>query len=416
MTERAAMTHESQVICQAAGVGLVAVSMPTARTDPVDPPDELKALRTAQPMCRLAYPDGHIGWLVTGHALARAVLADTRLGSPWQGRRLPVRWPAAEAVFSQPAPQGFFLLSDPPEHTRYRRLLTGQFTVRRMNQLRPRIEQIVDEQVEVMRQAGSSTDLVEAFALPVPSRTLCELLGVPYADHAQFQRINESLVDMGTSSAEALASWQQVNDYLRDLIRYKWAHPCNDLLGGLAASRELSEDELVAVAVQLLLAGFDTTANMLALGTFALLRNPAQVALLNADPSLINNAVEELLRYISVLQFTILRTALVDLEIEGHLVKQGETITISLPAANRDPDRFHDPDRLDIAGNAKGHLGFGHGIHQCIGQQLARLEMRIGFAALFRHFPNLRLAVSPDEVLLREDVASYGVHRLPVAW
>lgn len=396
--------------------GSGAVSMPTQRSCPFDPPDELERLRDEDPLRRLAYPDGHYGWLVTGYALARAILADQRFSSRMELRRPPVDWPAGTVVHGELAPPGFFIGMDPPEHTRYRRLLTGQFTVRRMNALRPRIEQVVKDCLDGMERSGPPVDLVEAFALPVPSLTLCDLLGVPYEDHERFQHLNAVLVSMESTVRDGEAAWQEVHDYLHAQVQRKRRQPGTDVLSGLIDSGELDDSELVGVGIQLLLAGFDTTANMLALGTFALLENPTQRQLLTSDSASVNGVVEEILRHISVLQFTIQRTALEDVDLDGRLVKAGETVTVALQAANRDPAKFAGPGVLDVTRDAKGHLGFGHGLHQCIGQQLARIEMQAGLAGLFRRFPTLELAVPAAEVPVHDAVASYGVHQLSVTW
>jgi cytochrome P450 len=189
------------------------------------------------------------------------------------------------------------------------------------------------------------------------------------------------------------------------------------MLSGLITSGEdLTDEEISGMGVLLLVAGHETTANMLGLGTLTLLTNPDQLAALRADPSLIDNTVEELMRFLTILQLGTIRTALEDVELAGRVVKAGETLSLSLPAANRDPERFSDPDKFDITRSANGHLSFGHGVHQCLGQQLARIEMRIAYARLFEEFPDLRLAVPVEEVPLRTDMGIYGVHELPVEW
>jgi cytochrome P450 len=212
------------------------------------------------------------------------------------------------------------------------------------------------------------------------------------------------------------AAVAEIQTYLRDLVRRKRSQHDDDLLSGLMASSDLDEEELTNVVFLLLVAGHETTANMLGLGTFALLQNPGQLAALRSDPALMDNAVEELLRYLTIVQFGTTRTALQDVEVDGQVIKAGDTVSISLPAANRDPEKFEHPDALDVSRAAGGHVAFGHGIHQCLGQQLARIEMRIGYAGLFREFPDLRLAVPAQDVALRDQMSIYGVHNLPVEW
>ncbi len=389
--------------------------LPVDRGDPFDPPAVFARLRETALMSRLTYPDGHLGWLVTSFALAREILADNRFSRRRELQHIPRRFPLFNDM-KEPAPPGMFIHMDPPNHTRYRRLLTGQFTVRRMKQLEPRIAQIAAERLDAMDRYGSPVDLVREFALPIPSLVICELLGVPYADHERFQHDTHVMLALDSTPEDVLASLVSLYEYLHELVAAKRVGPGDDLLSGLATGSDLTDEELTGIAMLLLLAGHETTANMLGLGTYALLAHPDQLAALRGDPALVDGAVEELLRYLSIVHIGPTRTALEDVEVGGRTVKAGETVAISLPAANRDPERFEHPDELDVTRPPAGHLAFGYGIHQCLGQQLARAEMRISFPALLRRFPTLRLAVPADEVPLRTDMAIYGVHRLPVAW
>lgn len=390
--------------------------LPIERSTPFDPPRELGQFRELQPLRRLTYPDGHLGWLVTSHSLSREVLADPRFSARMDLKRYPIRRQEIEGFSVGEAGPGFFIDMDPPDHTRYRRLLTGQFTVRRMNQLRSRIEHIVESQLDYMQVAGAPIDLVESFALPIPSLVICELLGVPYEDRKEFQYNTAILNRLNADDAEASAAIRSIMAFLADLIDRKHTRPDDDLLSGLIKTGELNDAEIAGVAELLLNAGHETTANMFALGTFVLLQHPLQAEALRTGALSSGSAVEELLRYLTIIQFGLQRTALEDVVVAEQRISSGESITISLPAANRDPDRFEDPDKLDLGRSKAGHLAFGHGIHQCIGQQLARIEMQLGYSALFRRFPMLRLAIAPQEVELRDDMVVYGVHRLPVAW
>ncbi len=222
------------------------------------------------------------------------------------------------------------------------------------------------------------------------------------------------LFHLDRTAEQRLACYTAVHGYLGELVQAKRAEPTDDLLSGLTTTA-LTDEELTNIGFMLLGAGLDTTANMISLGMFALLRNPEQLAALRADPGIADHAVEELLRYLPIIPFT-MRAALEDVELDGQLVRAGETVTISLPAANRDPSKYTDPDTLDLFRSTSGHLGFGHGVHQCLGQQLARVEVQVALPALINRFPTLRLAVPADEVPLRTDMAIYGVHRLPVTW
>jgi cytochrome P450 len=243
---------------------------------------------------------------------------------------------------------------------------------------------------------------------------MCELLGVPYEDRAYFQTITADLLGFDQEKMEQ--GYLRIGQYLNGLVMRKRAAPDEDMLSELAAQTELDDAELTSIAFLLLIAGHETSANMLGLGTFALLTRPDQLAALRADPALMPGAVDELLRYLSIPQLGVSRTALEDAEIGGQKISEGEVVTISIPAANRDPARFAEPDVFDIRKPAGGHLAFGHGVHQCLGMGLALIEMRVGFTALFDRFPRLRLAVPAGQVPMRYDRQIYGVDRLPVEW
>ncbi|MDX3105913.1 cytochrome P450 [Nonomuraea angiospora] len=388
----------------------VSPSFDRAPACPFDPAPEVTALRAEQPIARLAAPEGAPGvWLVTGYGLVRQILADPRFSSRYETQYYP------QMGYLPPAPIGDLTGMDAPQHTRFRKLLAGKFTVRRMNLLTERVTEITRERLDAMERQGPPADLVEVFAQPVSALMICELLGVPYEDREQFQTATRALSDDPEPEAQ-YAAFIELGKYLGTLAIAKRANPTDDLLGDLATGSDLTDEELGGVAAFLLGAGLDTTANMLALGTFALLRDPAQLAVLRDDPDLAAGAVEELLRHLSIAA-TGMRGVLEDVELGGKQLKAGDTVLIALNAANRDPAKFTDPDVLDLRRPATGHLAFGHGIHQCLGQQLARVEMRVAFPALLTRFPTLRLAVPADEVPLRTDPAQiYGVRSLPVTW
>ncbi|MEU6407335.1 cytochrome P450 [Microbispora sp. NPDC046933] len=391
-------------------------TLPTSRQPgcPFDPPAELIDARRHGPISRYPFPDGHQGWLITGYDLVRSVLADSRFSSR---KELMIHHPTIDysGVEVPPAPPGEFLLMDEPQHGRYRKPLVGKFTVRRMRQLTERVEQITTDHLDAMEKAGPPADLVTAFAKPIPSMVICELLGVPYEDRGRFQDQIDTFLGGESSDEDLLAAYTATQHYLAELVAAKRANPTDDVLSDLTDG-DLTDEELKGMALILLSAGFDTTANMLALGTFALLQNPEQLAALRADATLADRAVEELLRYLSVAK-TFMRTALEDVELGGQTIEAGTTVILSLNTANRDPERFPDPHRLDLRRQDGGHLAFSHGIHQCLGQQLARVEMRVAFPALLNRFPTLRLAVPAEEVGLRPETADiYGVKSLPVTW
>jgi cytochrome P450 len=385
---------------------------------PFDPPRDITRLRAARPVSPLVFPDGHEGWLVTGYEAARQMLADTRFSSRQDLGivHVPYETPGMPTP-TEPSPQmpGLFIAMDPPDHTRLRRKLAGAFTVKRMKALEEQIVAIAEQQLDELARLTPPVDLVKEFALPVPSLVICELLGVPYEDRATFQRNSAQFMVRDQSLDEKMAAIVALNTYLAGLVTSKRAEPGEDILSDLARDDDLSIEELVGMAFLLLLAGHETTANMLSLGTFALLEHPEQAAELRANPELMTGAVEELMRYLSVADI-FFRYATEDIELGGETIGKGSTVVVSLLAANRDPERFENPDTLDVHRKARGHLSFGHGVHQCLGQQLARIEMRAGFDGLLRRFPTLRLAVPADEVKLRTDMNIYGVHALPVTW
>ncbi|MEU1867996.1 cytochrome P450 [Streptomyces gardneri] len=391
------------------------VTLPTGRAAgcPFDPPAGLAELREERPLARMTYPDGHVGWLATGYSTVRAIMGDSRFSSRYELMHYPL--PGGPEGPLPPAPVGDMTGMDAPEHTRFRRILTGKFTVRRMRELSDRVAEITAAHLDAMERGGPGVDLVEAFARPLPALMICELLGVPYADRERFQGHAHTIMSMDVTPEDRYGAFVGLQEYMAELVAAKRAEPADDLLGDLARDSDLTDEELVGIGGFLLAAGLDTTANMIAHGTFALLSEPAQADALRADPDLAPQAVEELMRYLTVAH-TSVKSALVDVELDGHIVRAGESVTLSMEAANRDPERFPDPDVLDLHRKATGHLGFGHGIHQCLGQQLARVELTVALPALLRRFPSLRLDVPADEVPLRTDMSIYGVHRLPVTW
>jgi cytochrome P450 len=386
--------------------------LPMQRPNPFDPPTELARVREQAPLCRMRFPDGHIGWLATGHAEVRAVLADQRFTSRYELLHLP--YEIAGITEIPPAAPGDLSGVDAPQHTRYRRLLAGKFTVRRMRQLTDRIGQITIETLDAMERHGPPMDLVTVYAKPIPAQLICEMLGVPYADRGRFEAAAMTMTGLNATADERMRAWTEVTEYIGRLVRTKQEKPSDDLLSDMTDS-DLTKDELAGLGSFLLGAGLDTTANMLALGFFALTQHPDQLAAWRSDPGLTDQAVEELMRYLTITP-TGVRAALEDVELDGNLIKAGESVALSVHAANRDPRRFPDPDVLDIGRKASGHLGFSFGIHQCLGQHLARSEMRVAFPALLTRFPTMHLAEPAEHVALRSDCDIYGVYRLIVEW
>ncbi|TWP50742.1 cytochrome P450 [Lentzea tibetensis] len=386
---------------------------------PFDPAAGVTDLSARGPVHQVTATNGEVVWLVTGHDEARAVLSDPRMSADrFRNPRLLARVPQEmrEQLLSPKARAGGFIAMDAPEHTRYRRLLTGQFTVRRMRMLTPRIHEIVTDRLDAMIAAGPPADLVRDFALPVPSLVICELLGVPYDDRDSFQHRTAQLLNLETPLEQLIEARDELRAYMIGLVRSKREHPADDLLSGLIQDGDLDDDELAGVANLLLVAGHETTANMLGLGTFALLEHPDQLAKLRADPSLAEGAVEELLRYLSIIHMGPFRFATAEVELGGVVIPADSTVIISVPAVNRDAEQFPDPGALAVDRPRGHHLSFGHGIHQCLGQQLARVEMAVGFTELLRRLPGLRLDVPARQVPTRDTMVVFGVHSLPVSW
>jgi pentalenic acid synthase len=298
-------------------------------------------------------------------------------------------------------------------------MLISEFTVKRIKGMRPDIERVVHGFIDDMLAAGPPADLVSRFALPVPSMVICQLLGVPYADHELFQDASRRLLQ-STDAAGTIAARDDLAGYLDGLITRLQAEPKPGLLGNLIteqlANGEIDRDELISTALLLLVAGHETTASMTSLSVITLLEHPDQHAALRADPSLIPGAVEELLRYLAIADIAGGRVATTDIEIDGQLIRAGDGVIVTNSIANRDGMVFEDPDTFDVHRSARHHIAFGYGVHQCLGQNLARLELEVILTALFDRIPTLRLAVGVDELTLRPGTTIQGVNELPVTW
>lgn len=389
------------------------------RRNVLDPISTLGDIRESTGVQEMRTAFGTPAFLVTRHDDVKAALADhehfsNRKPIGWAGPGSPSLTPDEHERFTA----GALLGLDPPEHQRLRRMLTPEFTVRRMKRLEPRIVAIVDEHLDAMERAGSPADLIATFALPIPSLVICELLGVPYDDRQDFQERSSRQLNFGIPAAERLTLQYASREYMMTLVQRARREPGDDILGMLVRAHgpEVTDDELVGIGGLLLLAGHETTSNMLGLGTIALLQRPEQLAAVRDDPDAIGPAIEELLRYLSVVQNAIPRIATADVQVDGVLIPAGSVVILSLPSANRDPHFIDRPDTLDIVRGAPGHLAFGHGVHHCLGAPLARMEMRIAFPALLRRFPRLALAQDLADVPFRELNLIYGAESLQVSW
>ncbi|MFI2608277.1 cytochrome P450 [Kitasatospora sp. NPDC018619] len=384
------------------------------RTCPFDPSPDLRRMREQDglPRLRVSHPvRGEIdAVVVTRYGDVRAAFAEDRLAT---GNGIDPSLP--RTLFNHP---GFLPAYSGPEHARLRRMLTGSFTVRRVEGLRPAIEAIVSEHLDAMAEHGPVVDLVEAFALPIPSLVVCELLDVPYGTRAMFQRCAQVIMDGTADAGQLVAASAELNEAMAGIVARNRAAPGDGVLGEVVRRHgaELTDEELVGFGTTLLVGGHETTATMLALSVPALLRHPEQLAALRDDPEAAAPAVEELLRHLAI-PAPLLRTAVADVEVNGHRIAEGEHVLLSPLTANRDPELVPDrPDDLDLRRRPVAQLSFGFGAHQCLGQQLARLELRIALPALLRRFPGLRLAVPESELRFREGSTVYGVQALPVTW
>ncbi|MCT7658678.1 cytochrome P450 [Mycobacterium deserti] len=389
------------------------------RRDAFTPTPELREIRETVGVRTVTNSFGMTVYLVTRHDDVKAVLADHAHFS--NGRPPGFVLPGAPAISQEEqesAQAGNLLGLDPPEHQRLRRMLTPEFTIRRMKRLEPRIIEIVDQHLDAMEKVGPPVDLVESFALPIPSLVICELLGVPYDDREDFQRRSARQLDLSIPIAERMALQRDGRVYMQSLVERARRHPGDDILGMLVRDHgdELTDDELRGVASLLLLAGHETTSNMLGLGTLALLRHPDQLAAVREDPDAVGPAVEELLRWLSIVHSAIPRITTADVDVAGVTIPAGQLVFVSLPSGNRDPHFIDAPEVLDIRRGAIGHLAFGHGVHHCIGAPLARMEMRIAFPRLLQRFPSLALAEDFADVAFRSFHFIYGLKSLEVKW
>src|SRR5689334_17682439 len=386
---------------------------------PFAPPPQVLDMGTAKPLSRVRIWDGSTPWLITGHEVARELFADSRISVDDRIEGFP-HWNEHMLSTVDKRPRSVFT-SDAEEHTRFRRMLSKPFTFRRVEALRPVIQDVTNECIDVILAGPQPADLVTKLALPVPTVVISEMLGVPYEDHEFFQEhANAGLARYAAADAMQKGA-MSLHQYLINLVEEKQANPSEDAVSDLAervTAGEISVKEAAQLGTGLLIAGHETTANMIGIGILALLENPEQAALLrdSDDPKFIANAVEELMRYLSIIQTGQRRIAIEDIEIGGETIRAGEGIILDLAPANWDPAAYPEPATLDLSRDAGQQLGFGYGRHQCVGQQLARAEMQIVFPTLLKRVPTLKLAVPFDEVPFKHDRLAFGVYELPVTW
>ncbi|MCP3800180.1 cytochrome P450 [Allokutzneria sp. A3M-2-11 16] len=387
---------------------------PMRRDDPFHPPPDYTRLRAELPVSRVRLRNGQQVWFVTRQADAKVVLGDPAFSSVPSAPGYPAIRPLPEG----PPPPGVFLAMDAPEHTRLRRMLTGEFTVKRMAALSPVIDKVIADCLAELTAVDGPVDLVEVFARPAPSLVICELLGVPHSDRLFFNERSQVQLDRAAPASAVAQAVEDLRAYLDGLVRLKTARPGDDLLSRLVVQRvrtgELAHEELVGIARLLLVAGHETTANMIALSVLTLLTQRSHWRELCADPALVPGAVEELLRFSSIVQQGVARAVVADVSVGGQAMRPGDGVLVALASADRDENVFPDPDTLDLHRPAGRHIAFGFGVHQCLGQMLARAELVAALTALTRAVPDLRLAIDVADVEFRPDMAVYGISTLPV--
>ncbi|PZF98782.1 cytochrome P450 [Micromonospora endophytica] len=398
------------------------VARTAARSYPFSAPDRLQLdphyaqLRREEPLTRVQLPFGEQAWLATRYADVRTVLGDARFSRAASvGRDEPRLTPRqiGDGILSM----------DPPEHTRLRRLVAKAFTARRVEQLRPRARQIADELIDAMVAAGPPVDLVEHFATPLPIQVICELLGVPFADRHLFHVWSEAIVSTTSLTPERIQEYlDNLHGYIGELVEQRRREPTDDLLCAMVQARDeqqdrFTEQEIVQLAAGLLAAGHETTVTQLPNFAYVLLTHPDELARLRAEPELLPTAIEELMRFVPLgVASSFARYATEDIEVGGVLVRAGEPVIGSLSSANRDETVFTDPDRLDLGRETNPHIGFGHGVHHCLGAQLARMELQVGIGTLVARLPGLRIAVPESELTWKSGIIVRGLARMPVAW
>ncbi|MFC3453291.1 cytochrome P450 [Amycolatopsis speibonae] len=387
------------------------------RRQGLDPADELLAAGALTRVTVGSGADAENHWMATSHAVVRQVMGDHRQFST---RR---RWDARDeiggkGIFRPRELVGNLMDYDPPEHTRLRQKLTPGFTLRKMQRMQPYIEQIVTERLEEMEQAGSPADLVEFVAEKVPGAVLCELIGVPRDDRATFLQLCHAHLDGSRSQKRRAVAGEAFSRYLLAMIAREREEPGEGLIGSVVAEYgdEATDEELRGFCVQVMLAGDDNISGMIGLGVLALLRHPEQIDAFRGDEQPAQRAVDELIRYLTVPYSPTPRIAREDVTFGDQVIKAGESVICSLPAANRDPALVPDPNRLDVTRESAPHIAFGHGVHHCLGAALARLELRTVFTTLWRRFPALRLADPAQEDKFRLTTPAYGLTELMVAW
>lgn len=390
---------------------------PFTRADPLHPPPQYAQARATRPVFPVSLWDGRRAWLITRYEDVRAMLTDPRFTGEFANPNFPAVTEARVVVDKQ---ERAFVGMDNPRHDHFRRMFTREFGTKRIFALRPKVAAIAHRLIDDLMAQPQPADLVATIAVPFPSQVMCELVGSPYEDHPFIIECAAGRHGLLQTPAEAGRKAHELADYFMRLIVRKERVPGDDLVSRVIEEHvrpgTLSREEFAEIGAMILRAGHDTTTNMIGLGTFILLNHPEQAAALRNDPGVVPGAVEELLRYVSPVQFSPRRVALEDVTLGDAVIRKGDGVFALNPAANRDPSVFADPDRFDVHRDASRHVAFGFGIHQCLGQILARLELEVVLPLLLQRLPELRIAAQDGEIRFKDDMQIYGVHNLPVAW
>jgi len=395
------------------------LSYPFARDSgcPFAPPAEYQRLRDTEPITRVRLYDGREAWMFTRHEDIRTVLAHPAVSAETLAEDFPFLNPADKVSKRAQSFQRW----DDPRHAERRRKLMPYFTIKRIEQMRPRVRGMIEHLYDELIDAGPPADLVDELALAVPSTVACDLLGVDYADHVFFETRFAVRLNRNSTAEQVRAANAELTGYVDRVLRSKYGQRNDDLLGRFVNDHvetgEVSHEDAVIDANLLLLAGHETTANMIALGTLALLEHPAELARIQQDKTLVPQAVEELLRYLTISQSMGVRLAKDDFEVSGCPIQAGDGLIVPVAAANYDDAVFPSPHTLDLSRpEARRHLTFGYGVHGCLGQPLARMELSEVFATIFDRLPGLRADIPLGEVDFKKDAVFYGLRSLPVSW
>jgi cytochrome P450 len=390
---------------------------PFRRVDPLQPPPQYAQARATQPILPVSLWNGRRAWLLTRYDDMRRVVTDPRFSGEFANPDFPTVTEARVVVDKQ---ERAFVGMDNPRHDQYRRMFTKEFSTRRMIALRPKMAAIANRLIDSLIAKLQPADLVATIAVPFPSLVMCDLVGSPYEDHPFIIECAAGRHGLLQTPEQAAQKARELADYFMRLILRKEKEPGDDLVSRVieehVRSGNLSREDFAEIGAMILRAGHDTTTNMIGLGTLILLHHPEQAAVVRDEPDLVPGAVEELLRYISPVQFSPRRVALEDVAVGDVVIRKGDGVFALNPAANRDPAVFVQPDQFDVRRDASHHVAFGYGIHQCLGQILARMELQVVFPLLLKRLPNLSVAANAGEIRFKDDMQIYGVHNLPVSW